>query len=56
MVSRITLFPIADSALDCTQPPIAKSDRRHGARNFGDETAVSSMRLPSRHMQDIKTG
>ena len=45
MNSRITPFTVTDSTLCCTQPPIAYSDRRHGARNFGNESTASSRRL-----------
>ena len=42
MVSRGTAVSITDSPLYCMQPPIAKSGRRYGAHNFGDESIVSS--------------
>ena len=53
---RITLSPIAGSALQGTQLPIVNSDidRRHGARNFCDESTVSPMKLLLRHNQDRK--
>ena len=52
MDRKDTPFPVPNSALSGMQPPIAKSDRRHGACNFGDEPTVSSMRLLLRHNQD----
>ena len=52
--SRSTPFSIPSSALQGTQPLIAKSDRRHGACDFCDEPTAhaSSMGLLLRHMQD----
>ena len=45
-------FPVPNSALQVTQPPIAKSDRRHGACDFAGESTVPSRRLLLRHNQD----
>ena len=51
MDRRSTPLTVAGIALQATQPPIAKSDHRHGARNFGDEPAVPSRRLLLRHIE-----
>ena len=44
-------LPVPNSALQGTQSPIAKSDRRHGACGFGGESALPSRRFLLRHMQ-----
>ena len=49
---RMAMATIRRGTFICMQPPIAKSDRRHGACNFGDESTVSPRRLLLRHMQD----
>ena len=49
MDSRVAHAHAPNSALQATQAPIAKSDRRHGASDFGDEPTVSSRGFLLRH-------
>ena len=44
------LQSLAVHCMQGTQPPIANSDCRHGARNFSGEPTVPSMGLLLRHM------
>ena len=52
MDSLATPFTAPDSA----QPTIAKSDRRHGARNFGDESIATVLSIGDFSYVTCKTG